>query len=570
MTRAERAIERVQHYAAELRTAEGAARRAAAARDRWIVKAAEAGVPSNRIARAARLSPGRITQLAPRPARDDAPTDSRAVPTISATAPLLSGLVSTRSVRPYGRPTTFVSSGPVAAILASLAPPGKDGHRVFVTGPRPGDGSAADTRAWALGALPAGWAVDRRGHYLADLAHPVLRFRHELGGLAVVMRSAAWFGETDATISEQAAAWSGLESVISDAFHSAGLADTPAGTGRALWLRTVREGGYPVLSDELRELIAATSGQGRIELLTGHGEIPAFTVYDGRLMYAALTWGMPVGEPVRWTGAELADLSEPETRQLLRGRCRVCAYVAVPKGWDHVGLLPQMEAEGAGWVYPSKPGRSWTGWFDGAEALLALDRGWHVQLHEAISWDEGKPLNTWTKLLTGLYADVGDSTVPRSLGQRAIRAILLHGIGAFASRHQDTTGAVPINSPELVPEDAIGGSVAPAGDHLVYAQRGAPSRWAAECAHPEWAAAIWGRARARLLVGRAGDGHGALYLPKPAIVAFATDALYLTHDPRWPDDGSIGSFRWKGGISAPRAWPISRAELMALRDEASR
>jgi hypothetical protein len=49
-------------------------------------------------------------------------------------------------------------------------------------------------------------------------------------------------------------------------------------------------------------------------------------------------------------------------------------------------------------------------------------------------------------------------------------------------------------------------------------------------------------------------------------VAFRTDALYLTTDPGWADDGKPGRYRLKGSIERPIPAPASMGELLSLRE----
>lgn len=507
----------------------------------------------------------------------------------------LSGVqsVRNRSTR-YGRPTWFWSStggavyevhnGHVACVangvpsiehvLDGARKLGVRSVRVFITGPAPmGEGAtkAEATRAWALGVAADGWEVDG-GHYLADADLPQLRFKHTDGTKAVVMRAAAWWGESGADAATCAGAWNGLGVMLEKvpAFAGAGLADTPATAGRALWLRTVPEShGWAVQSDEVRQLIHATSGQGRSELLApAKRDVERFTYMDGRFMYAGLTWGMPVGEPTFWAPAPIRQATDDVLERMLRGRGRWRITATVPKDWAHVGLLMAPRAEG-GWCYPGKheAGMSFTTWADGSEVYMARKHGWSVQLHEGMTWAEGKPLDTWTKALLSVWEECrANGSESAQLAARAIRSMLLFSIGAFAQTAHNVSGSTPIDTPEAVPADVIPGSVHMVGDRLVWERPGKLSTFSEQLSHPEWSATIWARARMRLLEGP--GGAGALTLPYESIVAFATDALYLDGAPDWADDGKVGRFRVKGQISEPRPWPLDRVGLYQLRDEA--
>lgn len=595
-----------------------------------IRAAIAAGAPSGVVARVAGVSRGRVSQIAPREkgtetrsqAGKNAPEPVRVmspdtVPTMpDASVGTLSGRASTRERKPYGRRTLFydvrdgtsirddrtyvtmagdlVDVGSVSAILAAtMFTPGV--RRVFLVGPAPFDLSTGAThaeavRAWALAPLAPtlvedGWAIAPAGHYLHDPDLPTLRFVNPVGDVVSISRAASWWGETDAHVAVCASAWIGLGTVLDaiPAFAGAGLADTPATTGRALWARTIPEGkSYPVLSDEFRELIASTAGQGRKELLPPPAPgalVPRFTYMDGRFMYASLTWGMPVGEPDRWTRGRLDTLSMDEEAKTFRGRGRWLVDVEVPSDWDHVGLL--MAPAGSGvdrdWVYPSEPGQTFRTWADGSEVWLAKTHGWNVTVREGFTMAEGKPLDSWRDALVKAWEQTQGSPSPAAkLAGKAIRSILLHAIGAFASRAHNVTGACSAEHPDRVPADVVPGSVRRVGDHLVWERPSAVPEWSADKAHPEWSATVWARARTRLLAGP--SGVGALGLPRSTVVAFSTDALYLAREAvsgavsgaGWDelDDGKPGRFRSKGSLSEPVPWPADWSELYRLRDAA--
>lgn len=600
---------------------------------REIRAAVELGTPSARVAKAAGVSAGRVSQLAPVPKHAQPPihaqksgaepvcvTPADTVPTLpDASVASLSGYASQRRRNPNGKPTMFYdvlngycvdavtnsetlasehTCGPYgsisniihAAVFSAQQNDNPIGGRVYLTGPLPGDPSSGATsaesvRAWALTSPPEGWRVADRGHYLHDASLPVLRFVDDAGRKLTIMRAASWWQESDAPAYVCAAAWRGLGSLLDEVkvFRGAGLADTPATTGRALWLRTIPENtSYPVLGDELRELIHATSGQGRIQLLPDPqspaplasrrpADTVGFTYLDGRFMYAALTWGMPVGEPRRWTGQEFSAADWATQESALRGRGRWRITATVPADWAHVGML--MAPADRGWQYPAEPGQTFTTWADGSEVYAAMQHGWtSITIHEGITWAEGKPLNTWRDALVAAWAKANESDAPAAaLAAKAVRSILITAIGTFAHRTHNTTGSCPADQPEQVPADALPGSVRRVGDSLVWESAGVLSSWSAETAHPEWAATIWARARTRLLTakGVGTERVGALHLPPERVIAFSTDALYVAGgSPGWADDGQPGRFRVKGTRAGAFTWPADRNALYALRDEA--
>lgn len=595
MRGAARALDELRTVAAEVAAAERDAARLRRKLETRMRRAVDAGVPSAEVARAAGLSASRVSQVAPRP-----PAPAEAPPPVESPdelprlpdGPLLSALASTRSVRRYNPRRTvwahlgshgvteagalFAARGHTAAeLLASL--PG-DVSRVYLTGERPGldgpeDSDAANVRAWCLADPGQGWSVAEAGHYLSEPTLPVCRWTHASGRAVELHRAASWLGEGDYSPAQARDAHGLLGELLAGAFEGGAWLSTPATTGRDLWRRTIGpDKEWPVLSDELRELLHATAGQGRSELLAPAGaELPGFVYLDGRLMYAALTWGMPVGEPRRWTGAEVGRLADDERVRLFRGRGRWLVRATVPRGWDHVGLLMARDPGGLGWRYPARPGETFDTWADGGEVHLAQEHGWRVEPVEGITWAEGKPLDTWTRKLVECWHAAGERAPDpevAGLTRGAVRAVILFAVGAFAARtHMVTRTVRESEAAGLAPR----GGVRRVGEHLTWQEPAKANAWSAAQAHPEWSACVWARARTRLLDGPSGTPGvrvGALHVPRSSVLGFRTDALYLTENPRWPDDGKPGRFRVKGALRGPVAAPGSLAELFALRDRA--
>lgn len=599
------ALGKVEHYRAELREHERAAEKSRKALHSWIVKAVESGVKPAQVARVAGMSRARVAQLAPLNPVTETPIHAQktgaapscvsaedTVPTLPDTsAGTLSGVASQRRRDRYGRRTLFMDTRVTTDLQAILDTAlAQEAERVILAGPAPFDVSGGATRpeavrAWALSEVE-GWTAG--DHYLVNPDLPLLRFKRtdDPKRKVSILRGAMWWGETDADAETCRAAWVGLEKSLDDvaAFKGAGLADTPATTGRALWLRTIPEGkSYPVLSDELRGLLHATAGQGRVELLKPFDLLDRhiangiesndvdrdFTVMDGRLMYAALTWGMPVGEPTMWTGDELRRLDAREYEKTMRGRGRWRITATVPEDWQHVGMLMAPCTGSAKWCYPRRPGETFTTWADGSEVWAALSYGWTITTHEGMTWAEGKPLDTWRDALVSVWKQANASQAPAAkLAAKAIRSLILFTIGAFATTAHPVTKTAPIDQPGIVP---AGAEVRVVGDKLMWDEPGRLSAWSMETAHPEWSATVWARARTRLLTARGANKQqvGALHLEASRVVAFATDALYLAGGaPDWADDGEPGRFRVKGTRPGPFTWPSTPSELHELRDEA--
>ncbi|MER5184817.1 hypothetical protein ABT009_42125 [Streptomyces sp. NPDC002896] len=360
---------------------------------------------------------------------------------------------------------------------------------------------------------------------------------------------------------------------------------SPARTGRDLWSRTIptKKGakwadGYPVMSSEIRGLLHATAGQGRTDLITPPHvpeQLPQITELDRTFAYAKHTWQGAVGIPQRVTAATFASWSEQEQILALKQPSHWQIRVTVPEGWNHVGLLPAPVTGEAGWAYPNQPGRTFTTWAGGAEVHLALANHltpWKIEILDGLAWESGSPLRecadklkeAWNQLtaLAHFHGDERERMVAH-LASRAVRSILLYGIGSFAQRPRLTTGTVPIAEAHRIPTGAeiIGND----GEMLTWERRTfSPDPYA----HPEWAAGVWSSARAGLLSMRMGKDEGsvgALHLPHDSIVAFRTDAIYTTASVDWPYRGKPGDYLKKGYLPFPITAPTTLTELMHLK-----
>lgn len=429
-------------------------------------------------------------------------------------------------------------------------------RRVHLVGPRPRAGDNAGFHAWAHAPVE-GWTVDR--HYVERPETPVLRWVDADGRKVEAQRATTWFGaDADtATAEDCATAWHHVAELVERAFPGATLLATPATTGRELFSRIIgADQRWPVLPDDVAQLIRTTSGQGRIELVDGPDTIGGFYELDGRFMYGALCKEVPCGEPERWNG---------EHPYGPYARCRVRASWTVPATWEHVGILP-MASEAGGWRYPRRPGEHGTGWLDGAELSLARAQGWAITVHESLVWPtKGDPLGAWAQRLG--RARAGALNLPASgtvigLVRAALRKTVIDAIGAFVGRPHVVTKSVPLESADL-PAGAISPHIE--GDHLVWGEA-AGAAWP-EMSHPEWSAAVWARCRVRMLDGP--DGHGgrtgALHVNPADVLAFRTDALYLATNPGWPDDRKDGRLRLKAGQAGERRRPRTSPDLFAMR-----
>lgn len=451
---------------------------------------------------------------------------------------------------------------------------------LYTIGPAPG---VADLRA-IVGSDPGpGWAAG--SHYLT-LPAPVLRFRRDSGATLEVHRAASYFGEGDYTPTQAAEARNLLRALVRGAFNEGEVLTTPASTGRYLLARSIsgdRE--WPVLSEETQDYIRAPRGQGRVEMLGRTGEGP-LVQYDARLAYGALCGSLPCGEPRR-------DTVDLFGGWRAAGRYRV--RFGVPRRWERececgapghagIGILPVRDDDR--WTWPSAPGATGVAWCDAREVAIALAHGWRVQILERLLYPmppyppatrangqatKRGPLDAWATKLAGLRRidarrDLG---VPGELVNQALRSILLFGIGALngtprrithsVSREEATAGAIPATATDVLP----------LGDRFVWTER-EPAAWP-EMSHPEWTSTIWGRARAALLdCATPGGGRaGMLSVPAETVVGCFTDALYMSADPGWADDGRVGRFRRVWADPANLPLPVTALELRRRKARAS-
>ncbi|MFF8476046.1 coiled-coil domain-containing protein [Streptomyces sp. NPDC015414] len=445
--------------------------------------------------------------------------------------------------------------------------------------------------AWLNTPIP-GWCTDtgrgrdRMAGHFVHARNPVGRYQRDSGDHHVEIRSVGeWFdldGDDPHTVRDAfVLLWQALRRHWSDAV----IMGSPSQTGRDLWTRTIPQrgqyaDGFAVLSEELRGLLHATAGQGRNELITPPripDQLPQLVEYDRTFAYAKHTWKSPVGTPRRITAATFASWSQKEQMRALYGCGHWQIRVTVPDTWNHVGLLPAPAPGDRAWHYPAEPGTSFTTWAGGPEIHTALTNPltpWKIEILDGILWEDGKPLDDWAKKLketwTNLTAQAhfqGDPQQARAahLASRAVRSILLYGIGAFAQRPRMVTGTTPRSMERDVPADA---EIIAFDDQTITWHK--PTGFSRDPnAHPEWAAAIWSAARAALLTQRHRDDDtyaGALHTPPGAVVAFRTDALYLTQPQHWSYHHQPGDYLLRGHLTGPLAAPTSEEELLTLRD----
>lgn len=450
-------------------------------------------------------------------------------------------------------------------------------------------------RAWLDAPTPSGWKVESTrghdrlaGHFLHE-RNPVGRWQR--GTQHTEIRSInEWFDPDGADVATVRSAFTLLWQTLKKDWPDVVLMGSPSQTGRDLWTRTIPSkpgakwsGGYPVMSDEIRQLLHVTSGQGRTELITPPRvpeQLPALHEFDRTLAYGKHTWASGVGAPQRVTANRFASWSEKEQNNALYAPSHWHIRVTIPHGWKHVGILPFAVEGDRSWIYPHEAGRSFVTWAGGAEVNAALRNPlkmpWKVEILDGLLWESGTPLKDWSQKLKQSWAALETAAVVSGtdelcraykLASRGVRSILLYGIGGFAQRPTITTGSVPIGQESQIPD---GARITGMGEETVTWERTQMSR--NQNAHPEWAAGVWSAARAALLSTRAkaSDGQavhvGALHLPPGSVVAFRTDAIYTTARPDWPYNGDAGDYRLKGFLDHSVAAPTTDSELYTVRD----
>ncbi|WP_431983920.1 Mucin-19 [Streptomyces qinglanensis] len=448
-------------------------------------------------------------------------------------------------------------------------------------------------RSWLDAPMSSGWKVESTrghdraaGHFLHE-RNPVGRW--EWGDRHVEIRSVAeWFDPDGADVATVRHAFALLWQTLKTDWPDVVLMGSPSQTGRDLWTRTIpaKPGakwadGYPVMSDEIRQLLHATSGQGRTELITPPRvptELPQLHELDRTLAYGKHTWASGVGAPQRVTARTFASWSQKQQTDALFAPSHWQVKVTIPDNWNHVGLLPFAVEGDRSWTYPHEAGRTFVTWAGGAELNLALRNPiapWRIEILDGLLWESGTPLKEWSEKLKKAWAGLETAAAVSStdhlrraykLASRGVRSILLYGIGGFAQRPTTTTGSLPLGEESQIPD---GARITSMGTDTVTWERTQMSR--NPNAHPEWAAGVWSAARAALLSTRAKtrDGQtthvGALHLPAGSIIAFRTDAIYTSVMPDWPDNREPGDYRLKGTLDYPVTAPANDSEFYTLQ-----
>ncbi|MGW4784913.1 Mucin-19 [Streptomyces sp. NPDC004230] len=489
-------------------------------------------------------------------------------------------------------------------------------ERIYVTGGDPWHRNAARHKIlkdavaeWLNGPLPEGWRVessrgrDHQAGHLVHPRHPVGRWQRGKDQHTEIRSVGEWFDPEGADPEVVRQAFVELWKALHKHWKDVVLMGSPSQTGRDLWTRTIPEkagakwaDGYPVMSQEIRGLLHATAGQGRTELVSPPrvpAKAPGWFELDRTFAYARHCWSSGVGVPRRMTAAAFASLSEAEQTSALYAPSHWQVRVTVPEGWDHVGLLPAAAPGERSWHYPFEPGTTFTTWAGGAEINVALRNPimpWRIEVLDGLVWEKGDALKGWATKLKEAWAYLQSWSVAEAdegmrlayrLASRAVRSILLYGIGTFAQRPKITTGSVELQADGSTPEIPDGARITGITDtHVTWERNAGFAR--DPNAHPEWAAGVWSAARAALLsttqsvvldrnektgqvkVGK-GVAAGALHLPAGSILAFRTDAIYTSVRPDWPYSGQPGDYLLKGALDWEQTVPTNDAEFYTLQ-----
>ena len=458
-----------------------------------------------------------------------------------------------------GRSVTLTLDGDRAsAVLGFLAslPATERPRTVFLCG---GD-SAATTPpvVWWQEPLGYGWTLSR-WHNAADRRTGV----YEREGVTIDLRMAApWFGGEGPALDPITclAAWRTLLRQLRGAFgQQVTLLTTPAMTGLELFEASLPYGvAVETLPAALREHLTHITTQGRRELFRparGQTTMTDLWEIDARWMYAACLHHLPTG-PVTHD-------ARPEFAGYTPGFYLVEAQV--PANWRHIGLLPdQSSVDGPEAVsYPRRPRQRFYSWATGAEVQLALAQGWRLQIQQRILWPETERRPDVAKVWIGklkavreVYTSAGGPV--SQLGASAVRHLALDTVGRWYAREREEHGILPLARIGELPS----GAIPHIERDLVLWERLAPvaDDWL-RYSHPEWAATVWGRARARLATQ-------ALRLSYHSLVALRTDGIWTTAHPDTAgirdDDPRPGAWRVKSYLPGPSFWPRSEAELVEL------
>ena len=181
-------------------------------------------------------------------------------------------------------------------------------------------------------------------------------------------------------------------------------------------------------------------------------------------------------------------------------------------------------------------------------------------------------------LLDGDIEDVKTRFMLRKAVMAALRAIVLHSVGAFASSGRDQT-RVATSALDVPPQ--FQARMQRQGKLFVYHVPSERNSRTESFYHPELAAQVWGRARARVLDGPSALGlhtAGALAVDPSTLLGIQGDAIYTSTLPTWSlpvasgggDDGKPGRLRLQGYLSGSFLTPERLQQRLSLRGRAEK
>lgn len=441
-----------------------------------------------------------------------------------------------------------------------------------------------DREWWVDAPAAAGWTVEP---YVPDPRYATYTRRDEAGGRhkITVRMSAAWYDDCDQTVLIREAHTT-LARLLKASFDTrAVLMGTPARTGQDLLLRSLPEGvSYLPAPDDVRDILNtefySKDGhrhllfpQGRMEFVAPEDAPPVSDLYllDARWMYAAhirnsSSGSMPVLTDEHW---EIVHDDLPDFEPYRAGFYRV--DFQAPDDWHHIGLLPVWGGERTCWPARDEEGYyNRESWASEPEIRLALAHGWGMIIRERLLFAPqgtpgGDPCRAWAEKLIALRAhlDATDAGGATRLLSAAVRHLLIDTVGRWRRSDRRELHATLPGHEDEIPEDAE--EFTPIYEHGVHVR----SEWYGRAPldpmqqamyRPEWAAMVWGRARAAL-------NSAALQFDPHDLVALRSDALAVRGGiEELPDDGKPGRFRLKREwhFDPPRSCPHDETAWRAL------
>ncbi len=388
-----------------------------------------------------------------------------------------------------------------------------------------------------------------------------IRVTYRRNGFTVhLYGTSKWFGE-ETDVQAIRKAYYEVQSQLDDKFGYPNLKlyETPASTGRNLLRVSLpRDVQYERLPDDILSAVYRyCCHQGRIESFLPSQNVLEDGVYiiDGAWMYASVLSNLPTGP------------CEYDTRNEIDTSCPGFYYVTatVPGDWHHIGLLKEWTNEYSSDEeanYPHTPCETFESWTTGDELVLAIAHGWQITIHERYIFPHllPDPFEAWYRKIKDLRKRA--SLKGDKLLKAAYRNIVLHTIGSFKQTYtsKDYTDITDADYREL---EATGhriqrfprrkvGIISCRDTEVPLSQDMQPF------VHPEWAATVWGRTRARL-------AEFALQLPYEDIIRLATDCVWCARKPEWVHDKQVwdepGEFVLKDYIKGPWSWPINSSEM---------